>query len=41
MTSPVLDAIRAHPLVGGISAGAMMQPSAALYNGNEISYNPR
>ena len=30
----------AHPLVGGISAGAMMQPSAALYNGNEISYRP-
>ena len=40
MVTPVLQALREHPLVGGISAGAMMQPSAALYNGNEISYNP-
>ena len=40
MASPVLRALWAHPLVGGISAGAMMQPSAALYNGNEISYSP-
>ena len=40
MTSPVRDALLNHPLVGGISAGAMMQPSAALYNGNEISYSP-
>ena len=40
MASPVLRALWAHPLVGGISAGAMMQPSAALYNGNEISYTP-
>ena len=39
-TTPVLEALWAHPLVGGISAGAMMQPSAALYNGNEISYRP-
>jgi hypothetical protein len=40
MVTPVLEALRNHPLVGGISAGAMMQPSAALYNGNEISYSP-
>ena len=33
---PVLQALWDHPLVGGISAGAMMQPSAALFNGNEI-----
>ena len=38
--TPVLEALRNHPLVGGISAGAMMQPSAALVHGNEISYFP-
>jgi cyanophycinase-like exopeptidase len=36
MVTPVLQALWNHPLVGGISAGAMMQPSAVLLNGNEI-----
>jgi cyanophycinase-like exopeptidase len=39
-TTPLLEALRNHPLVGGISAGAMMQPSAPLVHGNEISYTP-
>lgn len=38
--TPVLEALQNHPLVGGISAGAMMQPSAPLLHGNEISYSP-
>lgn len=38
-STPVLEALWAHPLVGGISAGAMMQPSAAHYTGAEIGYS--
>ena len=39
-TTPVLKALLACPIIGGISAGAMMQPSAPLLHGNEISYTP-